>query len=183
MRVQWAIDMCFLIDIILQLRTTTFGRAEEGSVVITDTRILMRGYTRFPYLHRGRFLWDVISCIPIDLIGLVPGLLPGGIYGVYAMWLRTNRLIHGLRVISVHGGQIAKLTRPRKIYTYGVSWFFLAHLTACCYWAIGVAPFNRPAAEYANTLIWYASAEQPSSSSSAAEHPKKHLQPTSTNPH
>ena len=85
-----------------------------GALSSSLTRASSRGYTHFPYLHRGRFLWDLISCIPIDLIGLVPGLLPGGIYGVYAMWLRANRLIHGLRVISVHGGQIAKLTRPRE---------------------------------------------------------------------
>jgi hypothetical protein len=109
---QLVIDFCFAIDIILHLRTTVLGPAEQGSVVITDLSVIWQAYTKFPNLHRGFFLYDLLACLPIDLVAF---WMPGGVLGIYGQFLRLNRLLHGLRIVSVHGGQIMRLTRKKKI--------------------------------------------------------------------
>ena len=140
---QYAIDVCFLVDIVLQFRTTLLGRPEEGSIVITDTKLISRRYTRWPALHRGRFAYDLAASLPIDLLGAAAA---GGVLGYTGSWLRVNRLLHALRIVSVHGSQIQKLPRPRKILVYGILWFFFAHLSACGFWAIGARPPRAAAA-------------------------------------
>lgn len=131
---QLAIDAAFMLDIVLHFRTTLYGRAEEGSVVITDTKVIFQKYTRAPYFHRGFFLYDLLACLPIDLVAFG---LSGGVFGVNGQWLRANRLLHGLRIVSVHGGQVQRMSRIKKIGVYGLLWLFQAHLTACIWWAIG----------------------------------------------
>ena len=90
--------------------------------------MISQHYTNWPAVHNGRCLWDLLACIPIDLCAVAS---PGGILGVTGQWLRSNRLLHGLRVVSVHGAMIQKLPRPKKIAVYGLLWLFLAHHTAC----------------------------------------------------
>ena len=52
------------------------------------------------------------------------------------------------------GGHIQKLPRIKKITVYCILWFFLAHFTACAWWAIGVAEFNQREAALRGTKIW-----------------------------
>jgi len=148
---QWLIDLCFWADIVLCFRTTILGRPEEGSVVITDTKVISRSYTQWPYLHHGHFVYDLLAVIPIDLGAIAAS---GGILGMTGCWLRVNRLLHALRIINVHGGQIQRQTRMKKLCVYGILWLFLSHNTACCWWAIGVSEFNIKAAAARSTQIW-----------------------------
>lgn len=105
--------------------------------------MIWQAYTNFPALHRGYFLYDVVSCLPIDLLAAGSA---GGVLGQTGQWLRTNRLLHALRVVSVHGAAIGGLSRTKKILVYGLLWLFLAHLIACIWWGIGIADFNVRAA-------------------------------------
>ena len=147
---QYAIDACFVVDIAMHFRTTLYGRPEEGSVIISDTRIIAQRYAQFPYLHRGFFLHDLLACLPLDLIGMG---FAGGLLGGSAHWLRVNRLLHGLRIVSVHGGQITRMSRIRKIGVYGLLWIFQAHLMACIWWGIGTrraSPWPSPSGDAAS---------------------------------
>lgn len=109
---QLLIDACFMIEIILQFRTTFLGRAELGSVVMSDKFQIALRYTAFPRVWRGQFIWDLLAAVPLDLLAF---FISGGIFGINGQLLRVNRLLHGWRVVSVHGGQVAKSSRPRKI--------------------------------------------------------------------
>ncbi len=55
---------------------------------------------------------ELLAALPIDLFAAA---MPGGVLGLNGQWLRINRLLHGWRVVSVHGGQISQASRPRKI--------------------------------------------------------------------
>lgn len=114
-------------------------------------QVISRAYTNWPAVHQGRFMWDLLSCIPLDVCAIGS---PGGLLGLTAMWLRCNRLLHALRIIFVYGTHIQKLPRPNKIGVYGILWFFLAHVTACAWWGLGNADFNRRAAADRGIKIW-----------------------------
>jgi len=108
---QYMIDIVFMTDILLCFRTTILGRAEEGSQVITDTRTIMKAYTNWPRIHRGKFLWDFLACVPFDICAAGA---TGGILGVTGSYLRLNRLLHAWRIVSVHGGQIQRQKRMTR---------------------------------------------------------------------
>lgn len=116
---QIAIDACFVIEIFLQFRTTFLGRAELGAQVVSDKRAIALRYTAYPRMWKGQFLWDLFAAMPFDLLAV---FMPGGLFGINSQLLRVNRLLHGWRVVSVHGGQVAKSSRPRKIGTCMPHW-------------------------------------------------------------
>ena len=50
--------------------------------------------------------------------------------------------------------QIAKLPRIKKICVYCILWLFMAHISACGFWGLGHAEFNREAARQRGVNIW-----------------------------
>ena len=66
---QYLIDVLFMLDIMANLRTTIRGSREDGSLLITDVSVIWKRYVRPAAPHRGRFVWDVVSCFPLDIFG------------------------------------------------------------------------------------------------------------------
>ena len=57
--------------------------------------------------------------------------------------LRLNRLVHVWRLKSVHWQEAMRLGRLRRLLLLWIVFLLLAHCVACCWWAIGNAPFNN----------------------------------------
>ena len=100
---QWCIDGCFWADMMMEFRTVLVGPPEQGSILITDSKVISH-----KYLH-GRFPLDLFAVFPFDIFCVAAP--EGGLQSLASQFFRINRMFHVFRVVSYHGSAIAKLPR------------------------------------------------------------------------
>ena len=100
---QYLIDACFFVDIVVHMHTMYISGADEGNELVTDARRIRRRYLR------TTFAFDVLAALPLDLLFGGGGL--NGVCGAAAQGLRLNRVLHVFRLFTIHGGQLAQLGR------------------------------------------------------------------------
>ena len=100
---QYAIDCCFWADMVMEFRTVLVGPPEQGSILITDLKVIAANY------RKGRFKLDLFSVLPLDIFCIAAP--EGGLRSLAAQYFRLNRMFHIFRVVTVHGSAIAKLPR------------------------------------------------------------------------
>ena len=122
----YSIDLFFLVDIILNFRTSFRYAGEE----ITSSRELSRHYLR------TNFSFDLIATLPFDaLFFLLPGLEWEGISII--LWLRLFRLIRIWRLFLIlQRWQNQNWTNPGylRVLRFLLVMVILAHIVACSWY-------------------------------------------------
>lgn len=133
---QYLIDLCFLLDIMIRFRTMYISNDEyHTNELVTSPQEIARHY-----LRRSLGV-DILACLPTDLL-FGAAAASGGICSLSAQGLRLNRLLHLTRLYTVHSREIATLGRVRRLLFAWTMFGLLAHCIACSWWAIGHAEFN-----------------------------------------
>ena len=122
----YSIDLFFLVDIVLNFRTSYSRGGEE----ITSSRELKRHYLR------TNFTFDLIATLPFDaLFFLIPGLGWEGVSII--LWLRLFRLIRIRRMfLIIQRWQHQNWTNPGylRVLKFILIMMIVAHIVACAWY-------------------------------------------------
>ena len=156
----YSIDLFFLVDIILNFRTSFRYAGEE----ITSSKLLYRHYLRTD------FIIDLIATLPFDaLFFLIPGLEWEGVSII--LWLRLFRLIRIRRmflIIQRWQHQNWTNTAYLRVLKFVLVMVVLAHIVACSWyfssfiadfpaesWSVMVGIANSDVVtQYIRSLYW-----------------------------
>ena len=132
--IDYFIDFLFLVDIIINFRTTYFDR--DGELVFEHKMIARQYVWKPPYW----FWMDLAGTVPFDLI-LSPFVDPEDAGAIQAAkmlklprLLRLSRLMKNLDTLSA-----GNIVRSIRLLIY---FFLVAHWLACLWWLFGEAEFN-----------------------------------------
>uniref|UniRef100_A0A8B9GNM8 Cyclic nucleotide gated channel subunit alpha 4 n=1 Tax=Astyanax mexicanus TaxID=7994 RepID=A0A8B9GNM8_ASTMX len=114
-------DLVYVGDIFMKVHT---GFLEQGILVVDQARLKKR------YLHSSRFLWDLASLLPTDLLYLH--------LGVHTPLLRVNRLLRTPRLSEALDRMETRTAYPNifRIAKLMILIFILIHWNACVYFAL-----------------------------------------------
>ena len=123
--VGWAIDACCWLDILLVFRTS-FLTAE--GVLVVDTKEIAHKY------RRTNLPLDIFASVPLELFAA-----PLGMRSYAFKALRINRALRISRVYCVHGLQLSRLSRSKRLVVIWCCFLMFAHWSACAWWGVGDA--------------------------------------------
>ena len=129
----WTIDICCLVDIFLNFRTTFFTVEHE---LIGDTKAIAQRY-----LRGGTFALDALATLPLEIFAAATS---HGLDSSVFKACRCNRLLRATRLRTVHADQTARLSRTRRLVIVWCCWLMLCHWSACVWWTLGNAQRGQP---------------------------------------
>ena len=129
----YLIDLAFWADVALQFRTSFIGDEDDGNELVTSLSLIAHRY-----IHSA-LARDVATIFPLEMFAAGA---ENGLAGLAAQACRLNRLLHVARLWYVHGVEIGKLSRPKRLSLMLGYWSLLAHWVACCWWGLGAAGWH-----------------------------------------
>ncbi|XP_072542465.1 cyclic nucleotide-gated channel alpha-4 isoform X2 [Salminus brasiliensis] len=114
-------DLVYVADIVMKVHT---GFLEQGSLVRDQSRLKKR------YLHSSRFLWDMASLLPTDLLYLH--------LGIHTPLVRINRFFRTSRLNEALDRMETRTAYPNvfRISKLMILIFILIHWNACIYFSL-----------------------------------------------